>query len=137
MIFNSLNEEQRRTLFALCKRMMIADARIRREETAFLDVLRQELKLPREPMADETFGWGNLNHFPDQRSQRILILGMAIMACVDDELHPKESTVLREVLDRLDLPEDVLDEIHYVAERQGELIKRINWMLEDVYAEEH
>ncbi|WP_169626301.1 hypothetical protein [Pacificispira spongiicola] len=125
VFFEKLSIRQKTALLALAKRMMIADAKIRIEEDALFTLLRAEVGAGLEPPTQDVFGKIDVSLFDDRYSQLVLLMTLAVMAFVDNHFHASESSVLNEVIARLDFDEETIAQAMAMAERQGALIREV------------
>ncbi len=123
MFFHKLSQVQKVRLLALAKRMMIADAKVRVEEDAMYGVLRTELGLGTDPPTQDVFGEIDVSPFDDTYSRLLVLLTLATMAHIDNNLHQSESDVLREVAARFGVDDATYARIMGLAERQGDLVR--------------
>lgn len=126
MFFEKLSFRQKTSLLALAKRMMIADAKVRIEEDVLFSVLKIELGPGIEPTTQEIFGDIDVSAFDDKFSRMVLLLTLAIMAYIDDNFHPTESSVLTEVIDELGFSDELVAQVMDLAERQGALVTEVS-----------
>lgn len=131
MFFEKLSLRQKTALLALAKRMMIADAKIRVEEDALYQILQTELGPGVRAPAQDVYGAIDVSDFDDPHSRLVLLLALAIMAYIDDNFHPSESSVLTEVIDQLGFSSELVDTALRIAERQGALVVEVEQLFED------
>lgn len=124
-LLDKLSIRQKSALLGLAKRMMIADAKVKVEEDALFQMLRNELGRSVHAPTRDVFGDIDVSAFDDKFSKLVLLIVLITMAYIDDNLHPSESTVLNEVIPMLDLPKEIVDEAMSLAERQGELVRNL------------
>lgn len=125
MFFGKLSLRQKNALLAMAKRMMIADSKVKPEEDIFFNILRSELGPKTYVPADEVYGEIDVSMFDDSYSRLVLLMTLAIMAYVDDSFHPKESSVLAEVIQQIGFADDIVAEAMSIAETEGNLIKQV------------
>ena len=122
-LLDKLSIRQKAALLGLAKRMMIADAKVKVEEDTLFQMLRNELGRSVHAPTRDVFGEIDVTPFDDSFSKMVLLLTLAAMAYIDDNLHPTESSVLNEIIPQLDLPKEITDEAMVLAERQGQLVR--------------
>lgn len=125
MFFEKLSLRQKIALLALAKRMMIADAKVRVEEDALYQILRNELGPGVDAPTQDVFGPIDVSEFDDRHSRLVLLLALAIMAFIDDNFHPSESSVLSQVTEQLGFSKELVARAMDIAERQGAIVVEI------------
>lgn len=129
MIFDKLNDRQKLALLSAAKQMMVADARIFKEEMVFYELLNDQISAGLDKSRTNPSGAIDLEAFDDPRSIRILLFTLNTMAFADGEFHSEESALLNSICDSFGLPAEELEEILSLAARQGRLINEITQML--------
>jgi hypothetical protein len=130
MFFEKLSARQKVALLALAKRMMIADAKVRIEEGALYDILKTEMGPGINVPTQDVFGEIDVSAFDDRYSRLVLLLTLAVMAHIDDNFHPSESSVLDAVIEGIGFSEETVATAMDLAARQGALVAEAEALFE-------
>jgi len=131
MFLNRLNQDQKKSFLALATKMALADGRVAVQEVALLedlaDTFGHDLNIP----AEEIFGATNPTPFTTRESRVVTLLGMYVVAYVDEKLHVDESMVLKETAKTFDFSPDEVQRIKNWAEAEAELFNQLTTFIEE------
>lgn len=125
MFFDKLSARQKVALLGLAKRMMIADAKVRIEEDTLYEILKTEMGPGIDVPTQDVFGEIDVSAFDDRYSRLTLLMTLAVMAHIDDNFHPSESSVLDAVIKGIGFSPDTVAVVMDLAARQGALVAEV------------
>lgn len=125
MIFDRLNDTQKRALLSYAKMMMIVDAKVQPEEVAVYNVMEKLLGGELEMLGSVFKGDFDFSEFEDPISQKILLFTLNAMAHADGEFHETESALLQALSEQTKIYGGERDELLKLAEQQGKLFRKI------------
>ncbi len=125
MLFDKLNQVQKRALLSYAKMMMIVDAQVQPEEVAFCTMLERILGEDVEMLGDVFTGDFDFTEFSDPTSQKILMFTLNMLAHADGQFHPTESGLLSAVSSQTKIHGAERDELLKLAAEQGKMIRKI------------
>lgn len=94
MFLNALNHDQRKSFLALAAKMALADGHVSPQEVPLLQELGNAFGHNLEFPVDEVKGPPNIAAFDTRTSRVLALLGVFVVAYVDDHLHVDESEIL-------------------------------------------
>jgi len=115
MFLHLLNDDQKRTFFALAVRMILTDGIIRPEEVAYLNQLVEDSGIPGEISLSQSVETPDLSVFKSRASRLTAATELMIIAHVDERLHELESAMFRAVEQELHLKKSDLENIRLLA----------------------
>ncbi len=97
MFLNSLSREQRISFLALAAKMALADGKVSPKEIPLLQELGDGFGHDLEFPVDSVKGPPNTTAFDTRASKVLTLLGIFVIAYVDDHLHVNEGDILGEI----------------------------------------
>lgn len=128
MFLNALNGEQRKSFLALAAKMALADGHVSPKEVPLLQELGDAFGHDLEFPVDEVKGPVNTAPFDTRESRVLTLLGVFVVAYVDNHLHDDESIILSEIIVAFGFSEQELIEMKAWAKIEAQQFNRLGVM---------
>ncbi len=126
MFLNALTHDQRKSFLALAAKMALADGHVSPQEVPLLqelgDAFGHDLEFPLE----EVEGPPNTAPFDTRASRVLALLGVFVVAYVDEHLHVDESKILGEIVYAFGFSEQELIEMKAWAKQEAQQFNALN-----------
>ena len=129
MFLNALNETQRKSFLALAAKMALADGHVSPKEVPLLQELGNAFGHDLEFPLEEVQGPVNTAAFDSRISKVLTLLGVFVVAYVDDHLHADESEVLSQIIVAFGFSEQELIEMKSWAKTEAQQFNRLSALI--------
>lgn len=121
MFLNLLTERQKQSFLALATKVVMADGGVVPEENVTLDVRKAEMGGNIMAPPEEIFGEPNFAVFDTERSKRIVVMELLVLAYSDDEYHVTERPIIEAFAEEFGFTDEQVKKIEDWAIRQSPL----------------
>lgn len=132
MFLHMLDDAQQRAFLALAYKMVIADGRVRPEESKALKSLRAEAEIAGTLPVDAVLGDADLSAFADPEARLRVLLNLIALGYADGEFHPRESHLFHEVASAFGIDDDTLQRFADWGRDYGTLVQRARSIVGDI-----
>lgn len=122
MFLHHLTPAQKNSFLALATRLALADGDLTAEENAMLNRLKAEMGENAVAPPEEVFGNTNLQVFDTPRARTLVMLELLTLGFTDEDFHPDEATVLKELADGFKIASQDFRAMCAWAQRQATLL---------------
>jgi uncharacterized tellurite resistance protein B-like protein len=132
MFLSRLNQDQRKSFLALATKMALADGRVAVQEIALLEGLADAFGHDMDVPAEEIFGATNIEPFDTRSSRIITLVGMFVVAYIDESLHIDESAVLQETIVAFEFSDEDVERIQEWAKAEAQQLNDLSAFIEAI-----
>jgi len=115
MFLQHLDENQKRTFFALAIRMILTDGIIKPEEISYLNQLIEDSGIPGDVSLVQSVETPDLSIYKTRSSRMVVATELMIIATVDKSVHDLESAMFKALVTEFHLNDNDLKKIRLFA----------------------